>query len=66
MGRLTVRAELAELVFEMGDGTVLRCVDPAPNSEGIKLATPSPNCGHVYQMRLPRVSSTRSRRRTTG
>jgi len=51
---LTLRAELEELVFEMGDGVVLRCVDPAPYPEGVALATPSPNCGHVYQMPSPK------------
>lgn len=45
---VTVRAEVEQVSWDMGDGTIVTCEEPGdPYSPSLGVR-PSPNCGHVY------------------
>ncbi|MDN5762675.1 MAG: hypothetical protein L0H41_10210 [Microlunatus sp.] len=46
---VTLDADLAKIVYDMGDGTIITCGTGTPWRKGnVPAGTPSPDCGHTY------------------
>lgn len=48
---VTLVATRTLVQFSMGDGTTVSCTATAAYTPAVKPGTPSPNCGHVYQLK---------------
>lgn len=46
---IEIRAELAALTFDMGDGRTVRCSRWTRYTTAVRPGAPSPTCGHTYQ-----------------